>query len=99
MKDNYYIIEYSDDVPYEASWTETKPVMFNGTKEELEMEFEIAVENVMYSNKSEFDFNNLKELPIRCFTYQTGRRSREMHLNYSKPNFYTFEEWCIQWRL
>jgi hypothetical protein len=32
---SYYILEFGNSVPYEASWTETYPVYFEGSKEEL----------------------------------------------------------------
>jgi hypothetical protein len=91
MKDNYFIMEYFDDVSYEACWTETHPVMFNGSKEELELEFEIIVEESINKNKYTFEFSNLKELQTRCFSYLERKK-----LKYNAPRFYTFEEWCLK---
>lgn len=88
--DTYYILEFGNSVPYEACWTETHPVLFNGSKEELEMEFEIAVEECIQKGKNNFDFRNLKNLEKEPFSYKDGRKWK-----YSAPKFFTFEEWCL----
>lgn len=87
--DNYYILEFSNSVPYEACWTETHPVLFNGTKEELQLEFEIAVEECHKKGEWDFNFSNLGGLDKECFGYKSGKQWK-----YSGANFYTFEEWC-----
>jgi len=87
---NYFIIEYQDCVPYEAYWTDTRPILFNGSKEELELEFEIAVEEALKKKQNEFDFSNLKELRTELFAY-----FKDNKIHYNSPIFYTFEEWCL----
>jgi hypothetical protein len=87
---NYFIIEYQDCVPYEACWTDTLPVLFNGSKEELELEFEIAVEEAIKTKQYQFDFSNLKELRTELFTFFEDNK-----IHYNPPIFYTFEEWCL----
>ena len=95
---NYYIMEYENCVEYVAYWTDTVPVHFEGSKEELEIEFEIAVEDAIKRMKNEhvynFEFNNLKNLDPSLFTYYS---EIDKKTHYSEPRFYTFEEWCLHY--
>jgi hypothetical protein len=87
-------MEYENCVEYEAYWTDTVPVHFDGSKEELEMEFEIAVEEAIKKLKIgesyDFNFNNLIDLDTNLFCYYSNKKPC-----YSAPRFFTFEEWCL----
>lgn len=85
-----YIIRVNWCVPHEASGTETYVLDFDGTKEELMFEFELAAEKA-YKKENQWDF----EFEGKTFTtsdfYEYS--SYVGKVDYSAPYFYTFNEW------
>ena len=80
-----YVIQFDEEVPYEACWTTTFPIEFDGTLEELEMEFEIASEK----NKGSYKPLKFGEItfPRKFHTYHR----KQWH--YHSPIIYTVDAW------
>lgn len=80
-----FVLEFEEDVPYEACWTTTFPIEFDGTLEELQMEFEIASEKNRGSTEP-LKFNGIT-FPIKFHNYY------KKQWYYTPPRIYTVEEW------
>jgi hypothetical protein len=80
-----YIIEFWEEIQYEGSWITTFPIEFDGTLEELELEFEIASENHKDSQKR-FVFGGVT-FPKHFHFYHRKKWC------YEAPRIFTIDGW------
>lgn len=84
---NKFVVEIHIDEPYVASWTHYIALEFDGSLEELEMEWEIAAEKCR--GKQYFKFQNIKICQHeRPFYFKCNNQQC-----YSPPWIYTLDEW------